>query len=1051
MLAKTNNRAANVFAVVAILTTAAFGGKVSGETDAAAILARTGLTRGLGVILEDKVCELALDLVRDSEFIIYVQLSRQEDVAEARRLVDEAGHYGTRIYVEQGDFSRIHLADNLADFVVALGSAAEGTQAAPKDEILRVINPNGRAFVGGKLLTKPFPEGLDGWTHPNHGPDNNPVSDDRMARAPYITQFVAEPRYAPNPQAVVASAGRIFKVFGNYAPRKRERPWLNTLLCINAYNGTILWQRKLKPGVLIHRNTMIATPDVLYLADDTSCKVLDARTGEARSELVPPSAATGEAFWKWMALDGGVLYAMVGGDEPEYTVITRQHNWGGWSWGDFPKGTTDDQIPWGFGCTVFAMDPSSGKLLWHHREESPIDSRGMCMRDGRLIIHRYGAYLACLDAKTGRTLWRRTKEQDPDIFEAIGPWITKGNANGWKTGSYLKCNDKVMVFSGNQVDAIVGVSMLDGKLLWRYQGTKTGKKRPFGEGQTLIHDDGVYVLYNFHGPNAVLDDLTGRVRRKLSMRGACAKPTGAVDGYFIRSDGTEHVPWQAGRNPTEISPVRPACTEGTTVAGGHAFCWPMTCDCYGLFSGLHALAPRGDWDPARQAKGKPVSVTESSDVDRHGAAAESDLDWPTFRKDNVRSSTTRAGIPENAALVWEYEPLVHLAPTAPVTTGDTVLLSGSDGIVRALDATGGKLLWKAFTGGSVLYPPTVYRGRVFVGSADGWVYAFHAGDGRLLWKLHAAPAERKILFFGSLQSTWPAVSGVLVDDGVAYVAAGISAECGVFVYALEAATGKVKWRNATSGNHVSNHEPGMNVKGHLLAFEGRLYLPGRKGLPGTYDMATGKYQQNEYSVSERSRYGLSRGSELFLVDGKVRISGPPLYSDPDFPAYQRQSAYGRGGMHRSFTVPAGDVQLAWVMDHTLICFDKNAEILDENGRFSFLKEREHYKRPAIDEGKARKPRWQFPLYKHTGKENGHLAFGAAMAVAKNAVVVTQEVYDEESTSSSYSLNALSLHSGEILWRYELPASPTTWGLAVDRAGRTIVSLRDGRILCFGKP
>lgn len=1050
MHAQINNRTTHTLAAIAILITVAFGRKVSGETDAASILARTGLTRGLAVILEDKRCELALDLVRDSELIVYVQFARQEDVAEARNAAEEAARYGTRIYVEQGHSSSIHLADNLADLVVAPENVAEGSQAAPNHEILRVVNPNGRALVGGRALTKPFPKGLDYWTHPNHGPDNNPVSDDTIARAPYLTQFVAEPRYAPNPQAVVASSGRIFKAFGNYAPRKRERPWLNALLGINAYNGTILWQRKLKPGVLIHRNTMIATPDLLYVADDTSCKVLDTRTGDLRSELVPPSAATDEVFWKWTALDGGVLYAMVGRDEPEYSVITRQNNWGGWSWGDFPKGTTDDQIPWGFGRTVIAMDPSSAKLLWHHREESPIDSRGMCMRDGRLIIHRYGAYLACLDTETGRQLWRRTKEHDPGLFDAIGPWITKGNANGWKTGSYLKCNDEVMVFSGNQVDAIVGVSMLDGKLLWRYEGTKPGQKRPFGEGETLIHKDGVYVLYNFHGPNAVLDSLTGKVIRKLSMRSACTRPTGAVDGYFVRSGGTNHVPWQAGLSPTEISPVRPACTDGTTVTGGHAFCWPMTCDCYGLFSGIHALAPRGDWEPSLQAAAKPVFVAESGDADMPGAAAESDLDWLTFRKDNVRSSTTRVAIPEDAGLIWQYQPPVKVVPTAPVTVGDTVLWSGSDGIVHAFDAVAAKPLWRAFTGGSVLYPPTVNGGRVFVASADGWVYAFDAGDGRLLWKLNAAPAERKILFLGSLRSTWPAASGVLVADAVAYVAAGTSGEAGVFVYALDAATGNVKWRNATSGKYVDNHEPGMNVKGHLLALEGQLYLAGRQGLPGVYDMATGKYRQNRYNVHAQSIYGLSRGSELFLVNGKVRISGPLLYADPDFPAYQRLSAYARGGMHRNFTVPAGHVQLAWVMDHTLLCFDRNAEILDENGRFSFLKQLEHYTRPAIDDAKTPTLRWHFPLYKHAGKDNGRLAFGAAMAVAKNAVVVAQEVFDDKGASSSYSLNAVRLDGGRVLWRHELPASPISWGLAVDRSGRTIVALRDGRILCFGR-
>jgi len=340
---------------------------------------------------------------------------------------------------------------------------------------------------------------------------------------------------------------------------------------------------------------------------------------------------------------------------------------------------------------------------------------------------------------------------------------------------------------------------------------------------------------------------------------------------------------------------------------------------------------------------------------------------------------------------------------------------------------------------------------VFVGSADGWVYALRVNNGALIWKFPAAPVERKVMFFGALRSTWPAISGVLVERGVAYVASGMSAEGGVFVYALNAATGDVKWQNATSGNYVNYHEPGMNVKGHLLAFERGLYLSGRKNLPGKYDMDTGKYHKRVYSITDKDIYGLSRGSELFLVNGKVRISGPLLYADPDFPARQRLSAYGRGGMHRNFTVAAGDMQLEWVMDHTLLCFDKTAEVLNAHGRFTFLKAWEHYKRPAVDGEKTTGLRWRFPLYKHTGKENGRLAFGAAMAIAKNAVVVTQEVFEDKNAASSYSLNALALADGKALWRHELPASPVAWGLAVDRSGRAVVSLRDGRVLCFGKP
>jgi hypothetical protein len=45
--------------------------------------------------------------------------------------------------------------------------------------------------------------------------------------------------------------------------------------------------------------------------------------------------------------------------------------------------------------------------------------------------------------------------------------------------------------------------------------------------------------------------------------------------------------------------------------------------------------------------------------------------------------------------------------------------------------------------------------------------------------------------------------------------------------------------------------------------------------------------------------------------------------------------------------------------------------------------------------------------------------------------------------------ALNLEDGEILWVQRLPAPPVSWGLAMSRDGKTIVTLKDGRVLCIG--
>ena len=96
---------------------------------------------------------------------------------------------------------RLHLAGSVADVAVILGKAQE----FPTDEILRVLRPAGKAIFPDRTVTKPFPQGIDDWTHPYHGPDNNPQSNDKVVVAPYLTQFLAEPRYAPLPQVCVSA------------------------------------------------------------------------------------------------------------------------------------------------------------------------------------------------------------------------------------------------------------------------------------------------------------------------------------------------------------------------------------------------------------------------------------------------------------------------------------------------------------------------------------------------------------------------------------------------------------------------------------------------------------------------------------------------------------------------------------------------------------------------------------------------------------------------------------------------------------------------------
>ncbi len=178
--------------------------------------------------------------------------------------------------------------------------------------------------------------------------------------------------------------------FGHVAWHRREEAWTDTLLALNGFNGTMLWRRPLTSGIMVDRSTMIATPDSLYLADERSCKLLDAATGQVRGEIAPPAALAGGTFWKWMALEGDVLYALVGQDEFRDAKAQWRRTEHGWPWDGISKGYNDPHYRWGFGQTLLAIDLATKKVLWHHAESPAIDSRSLCMAGGRLFFCSFG-------------------------------------------------------------------------------------------------------------------------------------------------------------------------------------------------------------------------------------------------------------------------------------------------------------------------------------------------------------------------------------------------------------------------------------------------------------------------------------------------------------------------------------------------------------------------------------------------------------------------------------------------------------------------------------
>ena len=233
-------------------------------------------------------------------------------------------------------------------------------------------------------------------------------------------------------------------------------------------------------------------------------------------------------------------------------------------------------------------------------------------------------------------------------------------------------------------------------------------------------------------------------------------------------------------------------------------------------------------------------------------------DWPTYKADAARSGISHEKLNFPLKEAW-----VHRSPHKPrpawraparedlyngkgqrlhnrqtfdhayhaIAAGDLVFYgSSADDQVYCLDAGTGRVRWTYFTEGPIRLAPTFHGGRLYAGSDDGYIYCLGL-DGKLQWKTRLALRNYRIADNGRIISAWPVRSGVLVEKGVAYAAAGMFPSEGVRVYALDPVGGRIKWS--------SKLQTDVPAQGHLLMSEKYLYVPTGRDNPVLYNRASG--------------------------------------------------------------------------------------------------------------------------------------------------------------------------------------------------------------------
>ena len=303
-------------------------------------------------------------------------------------------------------------------------------------------------------------------------------------------------------------------------------------------------------------------------------------------------------------------------------------------------------------------------------------------------------------------------------------------------------------------------------------------------------------------------------------------------------------------------------------------------------------------------------------------------DWPQFRHDAGRSAATDAALPAELHLQWtralpkpqpafpSEERLRFDASYEPVVLGTTMFVpSMVTDSVTALATDTGKVRWRFFANGPIRFAPVAWHGKVYAASDDGFVYCLNAADGTLLWKFRAAPKdkqERKLLGNKRLISLWPVRGGPVLADGVIYFAAGLWPADGVYVYALDAESGKPRWANTTS-HHIAKANmdhgvaqyAGITPQGYLALVGDQLIVPCGAQLPAFLNPNSGKLGQ--YNMGWGGRVGLPKGSWFVAGAGKHLAHSGDLY---DITRPNDEATGGKQPRYKRMLYPGGFTRFA---------------------------------------------------------------------------------------------------------------------------------------------
>lgn len=807
-----------------ILTILAFAFVGSGPLLTADVIESSGVSGGLVVHVGCGDGRLTAGLRASEGFIVQGLDTDAARVSRARRHVHSLGAYG-KVTIDTFDGKTLPYADNLVNLLVV----SRGYDV-PRREMLRVLAPRGVALISGTgiqgekieidgktwwRIVKPWPAGVDQWTHYLHGPDNNAVAHDSVVGPPRHMQWLASPEWTRNHHrlcsisSVVTAEGRLFYILDEATSANMSVPGKWSLVARDAFSGVTLWQKpmqtwawhqiRFRSGPPQVTRLLVASDDRLFtpLGLGAPISAIDAVTGKTLTTFDDTAGA------EEIILTGHTLLVLKGAPVVEHAVAHPAFQ-------QLYKRPNEK--------TLVALDTQTGKTLWRWSNPEVAVRPETLGSDGKRVYLQVDEGVACLDLESGDELWTHREQGE----QKKQPPRKKGAKRQVTFGTHvLVVADGVVL--AKLAGQLTALSAETGKKLWQCPAA-SGFHAPL---DVFVIDGLVWTgdhVSDSVAPPPVGDfnkgrDLhTGEVRKTSAVavdlqtaghHHRCYREK-ATDRFIITGKRGIEMMDLAGTDHCRNNWIRGACQYGVMPANGLLYAPSHACGCYmeSKLRGFWALAPKQN--PDRVARSETPRLERGRAYGKSEAqtpAPRSSHDWPMYRHDPLRSGVAGTVVSTDLEQAWKASIGGRL--TQPVIAGGKVLLASVDeNTVYALDEESGAVVWKHIAGARVDSPPAIHEGMALFGSADGHVTCLRLGDGELIWRFRAAPTDLRTVAFDQVESLWPVHGSVLLLDGVAYCSAGRSTwlDGGIDLVALDPATGKVLHKTRFQSKHPEFQE-----------------------------------------------------------------------------------------------------------------------------------------------------------------------------------------------------------------------------------------------------